>query len=282
VAAPEEVVRFASALIEARVFRVSAFDARLVESSQKVCLRDVLAAHRAGALRRLGDPVSPGMVYLDTRDPMAEALLRRLASDVTPRVESVPPPAPRPAIEKPVPVQRISRAALLAVAGHVPGVAALSGALGSIERIDGAIAQASGLAPSPISMHQDLYGPDEMAHTDGTGISVNFGSKRVRALLAAILAHDDATAFGALVDLLIHEKTHVSLASYVPRPAAEHGTSFYRRKDLLRRQLLEALSRGAIIDPIRWLPSIRRTLTSLELPDPVVLASVVTAARNAA
>jgi hypothetical protein len=90
-----------------------------------------------------------------------------------------------------------------------------------------------------------------------------------------MLATDDMTAFGAVVDLIVHEKTHVSLASYVPKATAEHGASFYRRKDLLRRQLLEAMERGAIIDPIRWLPSIRRSLASLALPDPFELASAV-------
>jgi hypothetical protein len=115
-----------------------------------------------------------------------------------------------------------------------------------------------------------------MAHTDGTGISINYASPRVRALLDAVLRADDMTAFSALVDLLIHEKTHVSLASYVPRAAAEHGTSFYRRKDLLRRQMLEAIDHGTVIDPIRWLPTIRRPLEGLALPDPSDLAMAFT------
>src|SRR5205823_5940520 len=114
------------------------------------------------------------------------------------------------------------------------------------------------LAPSPISVHQDLYGPDEMAHTDGSGISVNLGSMRVRVLLTAVIGRGDPIAFAALIDLLLHEKAHVSLASYVPRANAEHGTTFYRRKDLLRRRLLDAIAAGNVVDPVRWLAPLRK------------------------
>jgi hypothetical protein len=154
----------------------------------------------------------------------------------------------------------------------VPGVRALAAAVTVIERIDEAISAVAGIRPSVISVHQDLYGPDELAHTNGTGISVNLASTRVRALLAAVLGGDDPIAFGALVDLMLHEKAHVSLASYVPRFTAEHGVSFYRRKDLLRRRLLQAMDAGEIPDPMRWLASARQGITSPALPSPAVLA----------
>jgi hypothetical protein len=274
VAAPEEVVHFAAALVEARLFQVSAFDASLGEMHQRASLREVLSALRARVLRRLGDPVAPGYVYLDTSDPLSDALSRRLATLAPPPPPSVPgsieeaPPTPHR-----MPMQRVSRTTLLTDAAGVPGIATLAAAITVLERVDGAISLAAGLAPSPISVHQDLYGPDEMAHTDGTGISVNFASPRVRALLGAVIGGEDATAFAALVDLLLHEKTHVSLATYVPRPAAEHGASFYRRKDLLRRRLLEGIANGGVVDPIRWLPSIRRPLVSVALPDPIDVAT---------
>src|SRR5262249_60079622 len=131
---------------------------------------------------------------------------------------------------------------------------------------DATIARANGIAPSPISVHQDLYGPDEMAHTDGSGISVNLASPRVRVLLCAVLACDDAVAFSAVVDLLMHEKAHVALASFVPRATAEHGASFYRKKDALRRGLLEALATGEVPDPMRWVATVREGLASFALP----------------
>jgi hypothetical protein len=151
-----------------------------------------------------------------------------------------------------------------------------------VEQIDAAISDAADLPPSPIWVHQDLYGPDEMAHTDGSGISMNLASQRVRALITAVLSQDDLVAFSALVDLLLHEKTHVSLASYVPRSAAEHGTTFYRRKDWLRRRLLTAIASGAVPDPIRWLPLARRGLVSVELPPPEELARAFQTAAAAA
>jgi hypothetical protein len=284
VAAPEEIVHFASALLETRAFHVSAFDRSLEQSHRRVNLREVLTAYRAGILRRLGDPVAPGFLYVDPTDPLAAALCRRLA--LTPPEEGTPPPviieAPPAEGVAPAPMQRLSRAALLTTAGHVPGTSALAAALSLIERVDGTLSQAAGLSPSPIFVHQDLYGPDEMAHTDGTGISVNYASARVRALITRLLASDDVTAFAALVDLIVHEKTHVSLASYVPKPFAEHGASFYRRKDLLRRQLLVAIDQQRVIDPIRWLATIRATLVSLELPEPRVLAAEVGSPRAAA
>ena len=60
------------------------------------------------------------------------------------------------------------------------------------------------ITPSRSAAGWRVYGPDEMAHTDGSGISVNLASTRVRALLEATLAHEDPTAFGALVDLVLH------------------------------------------------------------------------------
>jgi len=147
-------------------------------------------------------------------------------------------------------------------------VRSVAAAMVVLERIDAAIAQAAEIEPSPIWVHQDLYGPDEMAHTDGSGISVNLSSPRVRALLAAALVSDDPAALSALVDLMLHEKAHVSLASYVPRPQAEHGTSFYRRKEWLRRRLLYAIDTGVVADPMRWLLVARRGLDGVLLPSP--------------
>jgi hypothetical protein len=170
-------------------------------------------------------------------------------------------------------VPRVARDRLLAAAAALPGARALAAALAVLERIDGAISAAAGLPPSTLSVHQDLYGPDEMAHTDGSGISVNLASARIRALLAAVISCDDPGAFGALVDLVLHEKAHVSLASYVPRASAEHGAGFYRRKDLLRRRLLEAIAAGEVPDPIRWLSVARHGLASCELPSIEALAA---------
>ena len=169
-------------------------------------------------------------------------------------------------------MQRIGREALLAVASTVPGAPALIAVLSMLELMDATLSRAAALMPSSITVHQDLYGPDEMAHTDGSGISLNFASPRVRELLRAVLTSDNEIAFGALMDLFVHEKTHVSLASFVPHASAEHGTTFYRRKDLLRRKLLQALSTGMVTDPIGWLATVRAGLTSLDLPSPAVLA----------
>jgi len=170
-------------------------------------------------------------------------------------------------------VPRVARDRLLEAAGALPGARALAAAVVVLERIDAAISAAVGLGPSTISVHQDLYGPDEMAHTDGSGISVNMASARIRALLSAVLRHDDEVAFGALVDLVLHEKAHVSLASYVPRAGAEHGAGFYRRKDQLRRRLLEAIAAGEVADPIRGLAMARQGLASCELPSVDALAA---------
>jgi hypothetical protein len=84
---------------------------------------------------------------------------------------------------------------------------------------------------------------------------------------------DDPTAFGALVDLVLHEKAHVSLASFVPRSNAEHGAGFYRRKDQLRRRLLESIAAGEVPDPILFVPLARHDLTSCELPSTEALAA---------
>ena len=133
-----------------------------------------------------------------------------------------------------------------------------------------------------LSVHQDLYGPDEMAHTDGSGISVNLASARIRALLAAVLSCEDLVAFGALVDLVLHEKAHVSLASFVPRANAEHGAGFYRRKDQLRRRVLEAIAAGDVADPALFLPIIREGLSSTVLPSVDALAAAFSQAPLAA
>jgi hypothetical protein len=171
-------------------------------------------------------------------------------------------------------VPRIARDRLLAAASSLPGAEALAAVVFVLERIEGAISAANALPPSVVSVHQDLYGPDEMAHTDGTGISVNLASLRIRALLSAVLVHDDPVAFGALVDLLLHEKAHVSLAGYVPRPNAEHGAGFYRKKDQLRRRLLEAIAAGEVTDPFRALGAARLDLSSTDLPSTEALAAV--------
>jgi hypothetical protein len=121
-----------------------------------------------------------------------------------------------------------------------------------------------------------------LVHEDWRGISVNIASPRVRGLLVATLAADDPIASAALVDLLVHEKTHVALASYIPRATAEHGTSFYRKKDQIRRRLLEALATGAIADPIAALPELRSGLRSFALPRPEALAAAVADVANAA
>jgi len=267
VAAPEEVVRFASGLLDAPLFTAVAYDAGLLASRHPVTLRQVLDAHRTGVLRPLdGRPPSPGLVHLPLDEPLAQALWRRLSAVAAP-----PPPESGPRVA-PVPMPRTPRDLLVARAGHLPGVRSVAAAMVVLERIDAAIAQAAEIEPSPIWVHQDLYGPDEMAHTDGSGISVNLSSPRVRALLAAALVSDDPAALSALVDLMLHEKAHVSLASYVPRPQAEHGTSFYRRKEWLRRRLLYAIDTGVVADPMRWLLVARRGLDGVLLPSPEALS----------
>jgi hypothetical protein len=212
----------------------------------------------------------PELVYLATDDPLAQAFWRRLSSDGALAHAAAPGSQRTRGATSPIP--RTPRDVLVAVASGVSGVCAVVAAMLVVEKIDATISEAADLAPSPIWVHQDLYGPDEMAHTDGSGISMNLASQRVRALLTAVLMQDDPVAFSALIDLFLHEKTHVSLASYVPRPTAEHGTSFYRRKDWLRRRLLTALASGAVVDPMRWLPLARRGLTSATLPPPEALA----------
>ncbi len=269
-AAPELVVRFAGALVDAPLFLLSSLSPAHAEVQRQSSLRAVVEAHRRGLLRTLSPAAAPrelvpGLSYLSAADPLAQALLQRLA---------VPTPPPRTGrAVTPRPVPRVPRDRLLAAAAEVPGAGALAAAVTVLERIDAAVSAAAGLAPSVLSVHQDLYGPDEMAHTDGSGISVNLASLRIRALLSAVLSHDDPTAFGALVDLVLHEKAHVSLASYVPRSSAEHGAGFYRRKDQLRRRLLEAFAAGDVPDPMRWLPEARHGLASCELPTIEALAA---------
>jgi hypothetical protein len=273
VAAPEDVVRFAGVLVDAPLFMLTTLSPG-GELRRRCSLRAVMEAHRQGLLR-VGPPpreLTPGLSYLST-DPLAEALLQRLAV----------PPAPPPALTAraaPRPVPRITRDRV--IAAGLDGAPALSAAVTILERIDAAISAAAGIIPSVLSVHQDLYGPDEMAHTDGSGISVNLASLRIRALLTAVIADDDPVAFGALVDLVLHEKAHVSLASYVPRANAEHGACFYRRKDQLRRRLLEAIAAGEIADPALFLPAIREGLASTTLPSVDALAAVFSQAPLAA
>jgi hypothetical protein len=64
----------------------------------------------------------------------------------------------------------------------------------------------------------------------------------------------------------------VALASYVPRSCAEHGQSFYRKKEQLRRRLLEAIAAGEVLDPSRALGQVREGLASTELPEVGALA----------
>ena len=269
VAAPEGVVRFAGALVDAPLFVLSFLSQGRGEVRRPSSLRAVLDAHRQGVLRPFAPPreLVPGLVYLTAAEPLAQALVQRLAIPPAPAVAG---PA-RQVVARPV--QRVARDRLLAVAAQLPGASALAAAVSILERIDGAVSASAGLTPSVLSVHQDLYGPDEMAHTDGSGISVNLASSRIRALLSAVLSFDDPTAFGALVDLLLHEKAHVSLASTVPRSNAEHGAGFYRRKDQLRRLLLEAIAAGAVTDPMHFLPVARLGLVSCELPSTEALAA---------
>ena len=274
VAAPEEVVRFADALLDAPALRVLSVDGGLHQQHLIMTLRHLLLAYRAGTLRPLGEPLMPGRVYISLQDPLADALWRRLAANEAASAAAAATGHDRRARRVgALAMPRIDRETLLATARPVPGVDALAAAMTILEGIDASISLAADLTPSPISVHQDLYGPDEMAHTDGSGISLNMASPRVRALLISVLCDDDVPAFSALVDLMLHEKTHVSLASFVPHANAEHGASFYRRKDLLRRRLLEAMSSGAVGDPMVWLAAARRGLASPALPAPEMLAA---------
>jgi hypothetical protein len=264
VAAPEAVIRFADALLDAPMFTIVTFDLQHREQRTLRALRGVLESYRAGLLRAAGEGRTPGFMYLAATDPLSQALLRRLGA-LAPAAAS----APRP--ESPLRLRCVGRARLVA-GPALAGIDALIAALDLLAQIDVAISAAAGLGTSPITVHQDLYGPDEMAHTDGSGISVNVASPRVRALLVAVLGAGDLVALGALVDLLLHEKAHVSLASALPPSIAEHGLSFYRRKDALRRLLLQAIAAGTVIDPVLHLPHIRRDLIGASLPAPELLA----------
>lgn len=277
VAAPEAVVRFAGVLVDAPMFLVSYREPDRGEVRAMRSLRDVVDAHRRGVLRAQGSEreLRVGLVYLAAVDPLGQALFRRLT------LPPAPPAQPDTSRPGPAPMPRVTRERLLA-AGDLPGLRALGAALAILERIDAAISAAGALAPSVMSAHQDLYGPDEMAHTDGLGISVNLASPRIRALLTAVLAEDDPAAFGALVDLTLHEKAHVALASHVPRSCAEHGASFYRKKEQLRRRLLEAVAAGEVVDPIRAIAALRVGLSSIALPAVTALAAVFNPAPLAA
>lgn len=273
VAAPEEVVRFADALLDIPALRVTVLSDTHETTFSVLTLRHAFELYRAGRLRLVGEPLVAGKAYVSLHDPLADALWRRL-STLDPsqgfgsgahdrRQRSVGVSA----------MARVDRETLVTTARGVCGVDAVASAMTILEGIDAAVSLSAEMAPSPISVHQDLYGPDEMAHTDGSGISVNLASTRIRALLVSVLQRDDTAGFGALVDLVLHEKTHVSLASFVPHANAEHGASFYRRKDQLRRRLLEAVAKGSVGDPISWLRAARRGLSKMELPAPEVLAA---------
>lgn len=264
VAAPEAIVRFADALLDAPMFATVTFDSPQQERRMLRPLRGVVEAYRAGVLRAAGDGRAPGFIYLSGTDPLSQALLRRLGS-------LAPPAAPGPRPENPLRMRCVGRDRLV-VGPAIAGIEAMIAALDLLTQIDAAISASAGLIPSPITVHQDLYGPDEMAHTDGSAISVNVASPRVRALLVAVLGGGDLVALGALADLLLHEKAHVSLASALPPSIAEHGLSFYRRKDALRRLLLQAVASGTVVDPIVHLPQIRRDLIGAALPVPELLA----------
>ncbi len=264
VAAPEAIVRFADALLDAPMFTTATFDPLYGEHRTLRPLRGVIEAYRAGLLRAMGEGRLPGFVYLTATDPLSQALLRRLGA-------LAPPAANTPRPESPLRMRCVGRDRLKS-GPAVAGLEAMVAAIDLLTQIDAAISASAGLGPSMITVHQDLYGPDEMAHTDGAAISVNVASPRVRALLVAVLGAGDLIALGALVDLLLHEKAHVSLASAHPPSIAEHGLSFYRRKDALRRLLLQAITAGAVVDPIVHLPQIRRDLLGAALPAPELLA----------
>jgi len=272
VAAPEEVVRFADALLDTPSLRVTVLSDTNETSFSVLTLRHAFELYRAGRLRLVGEPLVAGKAYISLHDPLADALWRRLTALDAAQGMGVGHDRRTRTIGA-LAMPRVDRETLLASARGVRGVEAVASAMTILEGIDAAVSLAAEMAPSPISVHQDLYGPDEMAHTDGSGISVNLASGRVRALLVSVLHQDDTAAFGALVDLVLHEKTHVSLASFVPHANAEHGASFYRRKDQLRRRLLEAVTNGWVGDPILWLPAARRGLSRIELPAPELLAA---------
>lgn len=281
VAAPEEVTRFAAALLDApllKVFRARATDAEPVVV-ERVSLRAVLEACRRGVLRAGSPEGPPGALHLVVDDSLSEALWQRLFSaQPAPAAEATAQPEPAPAPRMPP----TGRRDVLAAARRLPGSDALAAFMLVLEHVDKAIADAAGLSPSPISVHQNLYGADEMAHTDGNGISVNVASPRVRELARRTLSQADPIAFGALVDLVLHEKTHVALAGVTPRPNAEHGTSFYRKKDQLRRVLLEGLACRRVNDPAAWLPVLQRTLATRGLPSPEQLAEIFAPQQQAA
>jgi hypothetical protein len=280
VAAPPELVRFAAALLDAPLLTTVALDARARATRARTSLRAVLAAQRGGCLERWGaTPPRTGIVYLVVADPLSEALHRKLTAPTEPP----PPVSPEAARLARAPLlDRTSAEVLAAASGALPAIAAVIASIRVLEAIDAAVSASAGIGPSPIWVHQALYGPDEMAHTDGSGISINLASSRIRALLDAVLVRDDPVAFGALVDLLLHEKTHVALATYVPRPIGEHGATFYRKKDQLRRKLLEALASGAVVDPMARLPTARRVAHGQSLPSVEELPVAVTPVPRAA
>ncbi len=278
VAAPEEVVRFADALLDTPAVRMTFVNDALENHPGVITLRHAFELYRTGKLRPAGEPQVAGRVFISLKDPLSDALWRRLSAyDLMGSAASGAQDKRAKSVGA-VAMPRVDRETLLVHARSVRGVDAVASAMTVLEGIDAALSLATDMPPSPISVHQDLYGPDEMAHTDGSGISVNLASIRVRALLLAVLHRDDVAGFGALVDLVLHEKTHVSLASFVPHANAEHGASFYRRKDQLRRRLLEAVATGVVGDPIVWLRAARRGLVRIELPATDVLSAVFRAA----
>jgi Histidine kinase-, DNA gyrase B-, and HSP90-like ATPase len=273
VAAPEEVVRFADALLDTPSLRVTVLNDTHETSFSVLTLRHAFELYRDGRLRLVGEPLAMGKAYISLHDPLSDALWRRLTALDPAHNPGAGSAERRLRSMGLLMMPRVDRETILAHASSVVGIEAVASAMTILEGIDAAVSIAAEVPPSPISVHQDLYGPDEMAHTDGSGISVNLASGRVRALLLSVLRQDDIAAFGGLVDLVLHEKTHVSLASFVPHANAEHGASFYRRKDQLRRRLLEAVAKGHVGDPITWLRAARRGLSRIELPAPEVLAA---------
>src|SRR5208282_5875835 len=104
VAAPEEVVRFAGALVDAPLFVLAWLEPGRGEVRRARSLRTVMDAHRRGVLRTGAAPREPvaGLVYLAAFDPLAQALLQRLSIPA-----QAPPLAGRAGAARPVP--RVAR-----------------------------------------------------------------------------------------------------------------------------------------------------------------------------
>ncbi|MFT3767359.1 MAG: hypothetical protein QM820_17810 [Minicystis sp.] len=115
VAAPESVVRFASALVDAPMFVVSYLDPKDGETRAARSLREMVDAHRRGVLRAGGyeRDLRAGLVYLASADPLSLALFRRLTLPAAP---PPPPDAARPGGTRPMP--RVARDRLLTAPEH--------------------------------------------------------------------------------------------------------------------------------------------------------------------